>query len=77
MKRIIFIAVFAVLVLNAAYIGRKVNDFNNSEDIVICMLEAGIGTGTESTVSDSVYGKEYVATYHVEDNEIIREFEWK
>lgn len=76
MKKMLMVIIVAVLFLNDCYIIKTVHDFSKSEDRMVAWLSAGIGG--EAEVIDSIYGREFVAIYTVEDNYTIsRTVKWK
>ena len=75
-KVLLTVVALSIIVLNGCYIGNKVAGFQKSEKTMVSIMKMGIGVESENTISGSVYGKDYVATYHVDGNQIIRELNW-
>lgn len=78
MKKILLVAVvLAALLPNIIYVSNTVNDFKNSEELVVSLMQAGIGSKCENTISDSIYGHDFTATYKAVDNSIVRTIDWE
>jgi hypothetical protein len=76
MKNIITILMVVAILLNGCYIAKKVYDYANGEKFMVSMMENGIGTETTNSFSDSIYGREYIVTYYMVDDEIEHEVSW-
>lgn len=79
MKKYLLVAVIllAVVLPNIIYVGNTVKNFKNSEEIVVSLMQAGIGSKCENTISDSIYGHDFTATYKMVDNSIVRSIDWE
>lgn len=81
MKKMTIILLTAVIVLvsvfNIGYVSGKFIKFKNQEETMVSIMSMGFGTDSRNQIRGSIYGHEYVATYYVDDNEIVRELSWE
>ena len=76
-KVLLTVAALSIVVLNGCYISNKVNDFKKDQKTMVSIMKTGIGAESKNTISGSIYGQHYTATYYVDGNNICREFNWK
>ena len=77
LTKILLTMVAIAVVANVFYIGKEFGNFKENENFIIGIMETGMGTESENSISGSIYGHDYVVTYHVENNNLVREFNWK
>ena len=78
MKKLLLGIVLLAAVLNGAYIMKAYNKVQNGKDLIVGMMEMGMGTEVTHTYSSSIYGKDFVVSYSLNDNnKLIQEFNWK
>ena len=78
MKKLLLGIVLLVAVLNGTYIMNTYNKVQNGKDLIVGMMEMGMGTEVTHTYSSSIYGKDFVVSYSLNDNnKLIQEFNWK
>ena len=68
MKKILGIIAGIVVLGNVWYIADKVNTTNKSVDMIVDMMEHGIGAKAGGEITNSIYGKRYVVTVKLDDD---------
>lgn len=74
-KVLLAVAVVGVI-LNVGYVGNKVSAFKEDQKVLVSIMKLGMGAESKNTISGSIYGKHYTATYHVDGNNICRSIDW-
>ena len=77
MKKLLGIIAGIVVLGNVWYIADKVNTTNKSVDMMVDMMEHGIGTKAGGEITNSIYGKRYVVTVKLDDNGyLVKSYGW-
>lgn len=77
LTKILLTMIMITVIVNVFYIGKEFGKFKESENYLISIMEMGIGTEAEHSISSSIYGKDYIVTYNVANDNLVREFRWK
>lgn len=66
-KNIITVLVCAFIAGNTIYICKTINRIDNSKEMVIKMMQLGIGSRSEHHVYGEMYGKKYTVTIKADE----------
>ena len=77
-KWMVTIAIMLTIIGNTAYITQKVTQISTEKDMIIRMMESGVGVNSTHQITGQMYGRTYTVTIKADDYGMVQaKTSWK